>query len=168
MNKIKKLTLAGLFLALSILIPMVFHLSGVPGQVFLPMHIPVLLCGFVCGKKYGFIVGAVAPLINTLIIGMPILYPISISMVFELAAYGFFAGLFYEKFNKVIPSLIVSMLIGRLIRVIATFLITVPFGGKFIFMGILGALFVTSIWGIAIQLILIPLIIGIFKKINFI
>ena len=142
---------------------MVFHLSGVPGQIFLPMHIPVLLCGFNCGKKYGFIVGAVSPLINTLLIGMPVLYPIGVSMVFELAAYGFFAGLIYEKTNKVIPSLLASMIIGRIVRVAVTFLITVPFGGKFIFIGLMGALFVTSIWGIVIQLILIPILMKVFK-----
>lgn len=163
MNKTRKLTYAGLFLALSVLLPLIFHLTGVPGQVFLPMHIPVILCGFICGKKYGLVIGAIAPLINTIITGMPVIYPIGISMVFELAAYGFFAGLIYEKTNRIIPSLLVSMVLGRLIRIGATFLITVPFGGKFIFLGLLGALFVTSLWGIVIQLILIPLIVRISK-----
>ena len=163
MNKTRKLTYAGLFLALSILLPLIFHLTGVPGQIFLPMHIPVLLCGFICGKKYGFIIGAVSPLINTLLTGMPVFYPIGISMVFELAAYGFFAGLLYEKTNRILASLVASMVLGRLVRIAVTFLITVPFGGKFIFLGLLGALFVTSLWGIIIQLILIPLILKIPK-----
>jgi len=163
MKKINKLTLAGLFLALAIILPMAFHLTGIPGQVFLPMHIPVLLCGFICGKRYGLIVGAVSPLINTLLVGMPVLYPIGISMVFELAAYGYFAGLLYSKTRKVIPSLVLSMILGRIVRIAATFLITVPFGGKFIFIALLGALFVTSLWGIIIQLILIPLILR-FRK----
>lgn len=164
MNKTRKLTYAGLFLALSILLPLLFHLTGVPGQVFLPMHIPVILCGFICGKKYGLIIGAIAPLINTMIIGMPVLYPIGISMVFELAAYGFTAGLMQEKTGRILPSLLASMAIGRVVRIAVTFLITVPFGGEFIFVGLLGALFVTSIWGIAIQLILIPLLVHAFQK----
>lgn len=162
MNKTRKLTYAGLFLALSVLIPLIFHLTGVPGQIFLPMHIPVLLCGFICGKRYGLIIGAVAPLLNTLLVGMPVMYPIGISMVFELAAYGYFAGLIYEKTNRVIPSLLASMVLGRIVRIAATFLITVPFGGKFIFIGLLGALFVTSFWGIIIQLVLIPLLVKVF------
>lgn len=160
----KKLTYSGLLLALSVLIPFIFHITGTLGTVFLPMHIPVILCGFICGKRYGLIVGAIAPLINTMTTGMPVLYPIGISMVFELAAYGFFAGLLYGKFNKVIPSLLGAMLIGRAVRIIATFLITVPLGVKFVFEGILVALFVTSIWGIIIQIVLIPLIIAAYNR----
>lgn len=160
----KKLTYSGLLLALAVLIPFIFHITGTLGTVFLPMHIPVILCGFICGKRYGLIIGALAPLINTMIIGMPVLYPIGISMVFELAAYGFFAGLLYGKFNKVIPSLLGAMLIGRAVRIIATFLITVPFGVKFVFEGILVALFVTSIWGIIIQIVLIPLIMAAYNR----
>jgi thiamine transporter ThiT len=158
MTVIRKLTYSGLFLALAVLLPLVFHLAGFAGQVFLPMHIPVLLCGFICGKRYGLLVGAIAPLINTLITGMPVLYPIGIAMVFELAAYGFFSGFLYEKINKVIPALLGAMIFGRVVRIAATYLITVPFGAAFIFKGILTALFITSIWGILIQLIIIPLI----------
>ncbi len=160
MTSTKKLTFAGLFLALAVLIPMVFHLTGIAGPIFLPMHIPVILCGFICGKKYGLLVGAIAPLINTLILGMPVLYPIGIAMVFELAAYGFFAGLLFKKSKRVMPALIGAMVLGRIIRILATFLITVPFGAVFIFKGILVAIFVTSIWGIIIQLVLIPLVLG--------
>ncbi len=166
LTPIKKLTYSGLLLALAVLIPFIFHITGTLGTVFLPMHIPVLLCGFICGKKHGLIIGAVAPLINTMIIGMPVLYPIAIAMVFELAAYGFFAGLLYEKFNKVIPSLLGAMMIGRIVRIIATFLITVPFGVKFVFEGIMVALFVTSIWGIIIQIVLIPLIMTAYNKMS--
>lgn len=166
LTPIKKLTYSGLLLALAVLIPFIFHVTGVLGTVFLPMHIPVLLCGFICDKKHGLIVGAIAPIINMVISGMPVLYPVGIAMVFELAAYGFFAGLLYEKTRKLIPSLLGSMLVGRIVRIIATFLITVPFGAKFIFQGVLVALFVTSIWGIIIQIVLIPLIMVTYNKIS--
>ena len=166
MTSTKKITFAGLFLALAVLLPMVFHLAGIAGQVFLPMHIPVILCGFICGKKYGLLVGAIAPLINTLILGMPVIYPIGIGMVFELAAYGFFAGLLFEKSKKVMPALIGAMILGRIVRVLATFLITVPFGATFIFKGILVALFVTSIWGIIIQIVLIPLVLTAYNRLS--
>lgn len=166
MTSTKKLTFAGLFLALAVLIPMVFHLTGIAGPIFLPMHIPVILCGFICGKKYGLLVGAIAPLINTLILGMPVLYPIGIGMVFELAAYGFFAGWLFEKSKRVIPALIGAMLLGRIVRVLVTYLITVPFGAAFIFKGILAALFVTSIWGIIIQIVLIPLVLTAYSRLS--
>ena len=164
MTVTKKITYSGLFLALAVLLPLIFHLTGFAGQVFLPMHIPVLLCGLICGKKYGLLIGAVAPLINTLITGMPVLYPIGIAMVFELAAYGFFAGLLYEKSKRVMPALLGAMIIGRIVRIIATYLITVPFGAVFVFKGILTAIFITSLWGILIQIILIPLVMAAYKR----
>lgn len=166
MTVTRKLTYAGMLLALAVLIPMTFHMTGLPGQVFLPMHIPVILCGFICGKRYGLLIGAVAPLINTLILGMPVLYPISVAMVFELAAYGFFAGLLYEKTKKVLPALIGAMIIGRLVRIAATYLITVPFGAAFMFKAILAAVTITSFWGIIIQIILIPLVMTVQKRLS--
>ncbi len=166
MTSTKKLTFAGLFLALAVLIPMIFHLTGIGGQIFLPMHIPVILCGFICGKKYGLLVGAVAPLINTFILGMPVLYPIGIAMVFELAAYGYFAGWLFEKSKRVMPALIGAMVFGRIVRIVVTFLITVPFGATFIFKSILVAVFVTAIWGIIIQIVLIPLVMSAYSRLS--
>lgn len=59
----KRLALGALFTALGILLPLAFHLTGIPaaGQVFLPMHIPVLLCGLILGPVYGAVCGAVCP-----------------------------------------------------------------------------------------------------------
>ena len=56
-EKTKDLVWAALFLAIGIVIPYVFHVTSLPGQIFLPMHIPVLLCGVILGKKYGLILG---------------------------------------------------------------------------------------------------------------
>ena len=57
-KNVKKITVGGLLIALALVLPMAFHLTGVPqpGQVFLPMHIPVLLGGFVLGPVFGFFV----------------------------------------------------------------------------------------------------------------
>jgi len=166
-SETKKITYSGLFLALAVLIPYIFHISGIPGNVFLPMHIPVILCGFICGKKYGLIIGLISPLINTALVGMPVLYPIGISMVFELAAYGFFAGYLYKLFNKkIILTLLSSMVIGRIIKGIVMYLITVPFGNIFVLKGFLTVIFITSIWGILIQIILIPIVIKIYNKLS--
>jgi ECF transporter S component (folate family) len=165
-EKTKKLTLAGLFLALAILLPMLFHLTGIPGQVFLPMHIPVLLCGFICSKKYGAITGAVSPLIGTALTGMPVLYPVGISMVFELMAYGFISGLLYEKTQKVMPSLLGAMLAGRVVSGIVRYLILVPFGGAFVFKAFITASIVTSVWGMVIQIILVPLVVKAYERLK--
>ena len=48
-NNVIDLSVAALCVALGILIPSVFHLFGQAGAVFCPMHIPVIVCGIVCG-----------------------------------------------------------------------------------------------------------------------
>ena len=67
---------------------MLFSLGG----AFSPMHIPVLLCGLVCGWPYGAFCGIAGPILSSLVAGMPgsamLLY-----MVPELLVYGLTAGL---------------------------------------------------------------------------
>ena len=67
----KKMILAALFLALCYLLP--FLTGQIPeiGSMLLPMHLPVLLCGFVCGWPYGLGVGFAAPLLRSVTLGMP-------------------------------------------------------------------------------------------------
>lgn len=46
---IKRLTLSAMFMALGIVLP--FFTGQIPqvGNMLLPMHIPILLCGLICG-----------------------------------------------------------------------------------------------------------------------
>ena len=109
---LRKLTATALCLALGMVLPSLFHMLGA-GQVFLPMHIPVLLCGLLCGWPYGAFCGLVLPLLSSLT-GMPPLYPTAIAMMFELCAYGAFTGLFHKKLRwNVYPAMVLAMLIGR-------------------------------------------------------
>ena len=114
----RKLTLSALFLALGLVLPLITGQIPQIGKMLLPMHIPVLLCGMVCGWPYGLAVGAVMPLLRGLLFGMPVLYPTGIGMAFELAAYGAVIGLLYAKLNKrgvagVYMALVSAMLAGR-------------------------------------------------------
>lgn len=156
----KELINGGFFLALGLLVPYLFHLVGMAGQIFLPMHLPVLLCGMILGGRYGLIVGFITPLLSSVLTGMPPIYPIGLAMAFELSAYGFIGGYLYQSRRwNVIPSLVSAMLLGRVVSGIANYLL-MTFGGKqFILKMFLTASFITSIWGIIIQLILIPVII---------
>lgn len=153
----KDLVLGGLLLALGIIIPSIFHTTGVPGTIFLPMHIPVLLGGLLLPIPLAILVGAVTPLLNSLITGMPPLFPMVIIMAFELGVYGLIASLLYRKFKlPVIISLIISMLLGRAVAGIVVFvlviLFTVPMDPIiFVKSGVL-----TGLPGIVIQLIIIP------------
>lgn len=163
--KTKKLINGGFFLALGLLIPYIFHLVGMAGQIFLPMHLPILLCGFILGSRYGLIVGFITPLLSSILTGMPPIYPVALAMAFELSAYGFICGYLYHKRRwNVIPSLVSAMLVGRVVSGIASYLL-ITFGGKqFILKMFLTGSFVRSIWGIVIQLILIPIIIKALEK----
>jgi thiamine transporter ThiT len=80
--KTKDLVKAALFLALGIILPYIFHMEGgMGGQMFLPMHIPVLLCGFILGERYGLLVGILTPVLNSVITGMPPIYPVALAMM---------------------------------------------------------------------------------------
>jgi len=163
MIRVRKVTIGGLFIALSVLIPQVFHLLGSAqlGKLLLPMHLPVLLGGFILGPVFGLIVGAAAPLLST------ILTPF---MVIELAAYGFISGLAYRtlSFRKrkfgVIISLVIAMFLGRVIYALALFI-----AADFLHMTGIGASAVlesviTGIFGIIIQLLLIPSLIFVLER----
>ncbi len=173
MNRVKKLALSGLCLALSLVLP--FLTGQVPqiGNMLCPMHIPVLLCGFVCGWPYGLLVGAVAPYFRNLLFGMPPPFPTAFAMTFELAAYGLLAGLLYKKLKKstanIYISLIGAMLGGRILWgvvmwITSMFVTTVEFG----FSAFLFGAFTNAILGIILHIILIPIIIIPLKKAGYI
>ncbi len=170
MGNTKKITLAGLFLALGVLLPQIAHLSfGMAmGNTLLPMHIPVLLAGFFTGPIYGGIIGAVTPIISSLLTGMPPV-PRLYFMIFELFAYGFFSGLFYKKLrlNSVL-SLVLAMISGRLVYFVSVFCALDVFGVKIKgFQSPVAAVVsavTTGIAGIIIQLILIPAIVEVINR----
>lgn len=90
--ELRRLTLAALFLALGLVLP--FFTGQIPqiGSMLLPMHLPILLCGFVCGWRWGLGLGLLAPLLRSLLLGMPPLYPQALAMAGELATYGALTG----------------------------------------------------------------------------
>ena len=163
LREIEKIVLSGIFLALAIVLPFLTGQVQFLGQRFLPMHLPVLICGFICGAKYGVTVGFIAPLLRTLIMGMPPLYPVALAMSFELAAYGFFAGLFYNLFKKnfinIYVSLVLSMLLGRIIYGIVNVVFLGLEGLEYSFTAFFMGAFVNALPGIILQLYLVPIIV---------
>ena len=120
MKNTKHLVLTELFLALGIVLP--FLTGQIPeiGSMLLPMHLPVLLCGFVCGWPYGLAVGFITPLLRSLLFGMPPMFPKAVAMAFELAGYGCLAGLLFrilplKNIFRIYLSLLSAMLGGRII-----------------------------------------------------
>lgn len=171
-NKLTKMTLAGLFIAIGFLLP--FLTGQIPqiGSMLSPMHIPVLLCGFVCGPFWGALVGAITPLLRSLILGMPPLFPVATAMAIELAAYGFLAGLLYtilpKKLINVYVSLILAMLIGRVVWGLAMAILMGLSGGSFGFQAFLAGAFINAWPGILLHLIIIPPIVLALERAKFI
>ena len=82
---VKNLVLGALFLALALVLP--FFTGHIPqiGAMLCPMHLPILLAGFVCGGPVGAVVGFIAPLLRSALSGMPTMFPAAVAMAFELA-----------------------------------------------------------------------------------
>ncbi len=171
-KKIRKLTYSALLLAMAYVLP--FLTANIPeiGSMLCPMHIPVLLCGFVCGPVWGLTVGAAAPLLRSLTIHMPPLYPAASAMAFELAVYGFATGVLYRMFPKRIgytyAALIISMVAGRLVwgaaRLIMAGISDMDFG----FAAFISGAVTTAIPGIILQIVIVPALIYALEKGNFI
>ncbi|MCC8043198.1 MAG: ECF transporter S component [Oscillospiraceae bacterium] len=159
----RKLTLSAMFLALGIVLP--FLTGQIPqiGSMLLPMHIPVMLCGLICGWQYGLAVGFVTPLMRSLLFGMPVLYPSAIAMAFELAAYGLLIGLLYSHSRRrcvatLYRCLIAAMLGGRLVWGIAEIVLLGIKGNAFTWSAFISGAFLNAIPGIILQLVIIPMI----------
>lgn len=154
----RRISFIALYLALAIILPVAFHQFGVAGRIFLPMHIPVLLCGFTIGATAGAIVGLLAPVLSHLLTGMPPLYAVPL-MTLELPLYGIVAGLTYKKMGmNIYLSLLIAMVIGRLAfalgLVILGLFIELPYGPMQFFAA--GGAVVTGLPGVILQIIIIP------------
>ncbi len=162
MSVVKKSIITAVCLALCVVLPQAFHAVPNAGSVYLPMHIPILLCGLICGWQYGLLAGVAGPALSTLFTGMP---PVAVlpAMLVECAVYGLMSGLMMKlirtrkTYLDLYISLIVAMLAGRIVAGIARALIFAR-GSTTIATWTTGY-FVTSLPGIIIQLVLLPSIV---------
>ncbi|MGI6248951.1 MAG: ECF transporter S component [Acutalibacteraceae bacterium] len=166
-QKTLKMAITALCIAVGVVLPIIFHSLPDGGRIFLPMHIPVLVCGLVCGMQYGLECGLLTPLLSFLLTGMP---PAAIlpSMMCELAVYGLVAGALYTLIKTNIRpldiylSLIGAMLSGRVVYGLLSALVFKVEGYSLkVWMT---AMFVRAWPGIAIQLVLIPILILALQK----
>ena len=161
-KQLRTLTLSALFLALGLVLP--FFTGQIPqiGSMLLPMHIPVLLCGLICGWQYGAAVGFVVPLLRSVLFGMPPLFPTALSMAFELMTYGLMAGLLYNTLSRwqciraLYRCLIGAMVAGRIVWGVVQAILLGVTGSALTLQVFLASAFFNAIPGIIVQLILIP------------
>ena len=157
-----------MFLAMAYVLP--FFTGQIPeiGSMLCPMHIPVLLCGFLCGWPWGLAVGFIAPMLRSMILGMPPMFPTAVCMAFELATYGVMTGLFYKWFPKkkgfIYVSLIFAMIAGRLVWGLAMLVCTGIKGGSFGAAAFLAGAVTNAIPGIVLQLLVIPVVVMLLER----
>ena len=167
-SRTHQLVLAALFLALAFVLPMITGHVPQIGNMLCPMHFPVLLAGFVLGGPWGLALGFIAPLLRSVLFGMPPMYPIAISMAFELATYGLVSGLVWHRVKHTLPmmyaALVSAMVAGRLVWGAVRFVLAGLSGTAFPFSAFLSGALLTAVPGIIAQLILIPLILSTLQK----
>ena len=173
MNRTKTATLlrhlvyAAVCLALCMLLP--FLTGQIPqiGSALSPMHIPVLLAGFLCGPWWAMAVGFVAPMLRHVWLGMPPLIT-AIAMSFELAAYGLFSGLLYRLLPKktvnIYVALIGAMILGRIVWGIAMVVISGVSGSAFTWSAFIAGALLNAVPGIILHIVLIPILVMALKR----
>ncbi len=157
----KRIVLTAVCIALCVVLPMAFHAIPNGGQVVLPMHIPVLLCGLMCSWPYGLACGLLGPLLSSLITGMPL--PAALpGMVTECVVYGSVTGIMLQlvhtkkTYLDLYIAMVTAMALGRVVAGFAKAFIFAP--GTPIFAWVTTSL-VTGLPGIALQLALVPTIV---------
>ena len=167
-NPLIQLLYAAVCLALCMVLP--FLTGQIPeiGSALSPMHIPVLLAGFLCGPWWALATGAIAPLLRFALFGMPPIFPTGLAMCFELATYGLVSGLLYaalpKKATSIYVSLITAMLAGRIVWGSAMAIISGVSGSTFTWAAFLAGAFVNAVPGIIVHILLIPVIVFALQK----
>lgn len=166
---VRNLVLAALFVAMGILLPIAFHALPNGGKSFSPMHIPVLLCGFVCPWPLALLVGVLTPLLSSILTGMPPFgMPFMIAMIPELACYALLAALLYKLLPKSIPSLYIAlvgaMLGGRLAYGLCMWLLMLAGRGEYSMQAFLAGAFINAVPALILHIVLIPPIVLALKR----
>ena len=171
-NPVRDLVFAAVCLALCMLLPLVTgHIPAI-GNALSPMHIPVLLCGFLCGPWWAAAVGFIAPLLRYVLFHMPPIFPTGIAMAFELCTYGLVSGLLYRALPKktvnIYVSLIAAMLAGRIVWGIVRVILSGVADAPFSWAAFLAGGFTNAVPGIVLHIVLIPLLVLALQKAGFI
>ena len=159
MSLVKKSIVTAVCIALCYVLPLLFHGVQNAGQVFLPMHLPVFLCGLVCGWPFGLLCSLAGPALSSALTSMP---PVAILpvMMIELAVYGTISGLMMHlvrtkcTYADLYISLLVAILSGRVVAGLAKALIFAR--GNYSMASWVTGYVLTSWPGTLIQLVLIP------------
>ena len=152
MSFVKRMVLTAICAAMCVVLPIAFHAIPNAGTV--------LLCGLVCGWPWGFLCGLLGPFLSSFT-GMP---PLSVlpGMMVECSIYGLVSGAMMRLLHTGKPtadlyvSMLTAMVLGRVVAGFAKALIFTPGVAPFAWVT---TTLVSGIPGIAIQLIVMPLLV---------
>lgn len=158
-----KTTLIAVSIICAVALPQIFHAIGIisgtgaaVGSAFLPMHIPVLIAGFLGGPVVGMTAGVLSPIVSFAISGMPtaLLLPF---MTIELAIYGLVSGLLSKAKINSFLKLIITQVAGRLARAAAVIFAIYALGNNQLTVASIRTFITAGLFGILIQWAIIPL-----------
>lgn len=165
---VRRLVTTGVCIALALVLPLITGQIREIGRMLCPMHIPVIICGFVCGPVWAGAAGFIAPLLRFLIFGKPLLMPTGIAMAFELMTYGVICGLLSAKLPQKLAytyvSLVTAMICGRLVSGFVQLALVGFDITKYPFSTFIAAVLTSSVPGIVLQLVLIPPVVTMVRK----
>lgn len=151
------MVLGGFFGVIALVLPVLFHLIGAgAASIFLPMFLPIVVLACVVHWKVATSVAIIAPLLSTLLTGMPPFWPpITFVMVMELLTMSSIIVILYQK-KKV--NLYVTLIISALADRALLFLIYFSLEKIFLVVsGIFsGIVILKGIPGFILQLIVVP------------
>ena len=160
MSSVKKICICAFLTAMCYVLPQAFHILPL-GTALSPMHLPVLLCGLVCGWPYGLVCGLIGPVLSHLLSGMP---PVTvlIGMVPELGVYGLVTGLGMKfiRTGKTLLDLYLSLLpalvLGRVAGGVAQALLYLSRTESYTIALWAGSYVVGTLPAVVLQLVLLP------------
>lgn len=168
MSSSKRTTLCAVCIALCYVLPIAFHSVGLGGALS-PMHIPVLLCGLVCGSGAGLLCGLIGPVLSSLLSGMPPMLML-VRMIPELCVYGLVAGFAMKHLRTgsnakdVYISMIAAMIAGRIVGGIATAVFFAVTSGVYSVALWFTSYFIESVPGIVVHLLVVPVLVFSLQK----
>lgn len=165
----KQMIWSGILIVSGIILVLIFNSFG-SVRTFLPLHIPIMLGGFILAWPYAILVALITPILSSVFVGAP---PFAYLwyMLPELITYALVINIMFAKnikaafLKRIYLPLAIAMIVGRLsASLFQAILIANSKGLVAFFSNVL----ITGLPGILLQLILIPLIIYGLSKANLI
>ena len=153
----------GLFGAVALLLPVLFHLIHL-GHIFMPMYLPLVTLAFFVRPGPAALTALVVPLLSGAATGMPPFYPpVAPAMSVELALMAMMIGILRFWFPRahVLIVLIPVLVIGRVISAALMYLAAYFMGLPATFVA--GISFLSGWPGIMLMLLAIPAIVRLSK-----